>query len=98
MGIFRAFADAHLRLRRISQQEVRQGIPAVGAAVGVNSARVVRKARVEVEMEKVAAELNAVAAAMDQDVVVKLEIAIDPEVKPAASPMVVKVLLSETCG
>ena len=82
MRIFRAFADAHLRLRRISQEKVRQWIPGVLTAERVNSARIVRIGRVEGEMKKVAAELQRVRATMNRDVVVELKIAIDPRGEP----------------
>ncbi len=76
MSIFSALTDANLRLRWVSQQEIRQGISAIGAIVGIDSASVVRKAGIEVEMKKIAPKPNAVAAAMDQDVIVEFEIAI----------------------
>ena len=76
MSVLRALTDAHLCLRWVSQQEVRQGISAIGAIISIDSASVVRKARIKVEMKKIASKPNIVAATMDQDVIVQFEIAI----------------------
>ncbi len=86
MGIFSALADANLRLTRNSEQKVGEGISFIEAIEGKSPARVVRKSRVETEMKEIASKLDGMVAAMDQNIVVKFKIAIDPGVEASCSP------------
>src|SRR5580658_6533723 len=82
MGIFGRFSDAHLALRRKSEQEISQRVSAVGTVEGIGSASVVGKSRIEREVEKIAAEGERMPPVLIGDIVEELKIPIDPGVKP----------------
>ena len=72
-------ADARARLDRVAEQEVGERVPAEPAGVAEAAAGRVRVLGPETEMEPVAAELQAMRAAVDQKVVVELEVLVAPE-------------------
>ena len=62
------------RRRRIAEQEVGERVAGELAGVGERAARVVGLLGPKLQMEVVAAELHAMRAAVDRDVVVQLEV------------------------
>ena len=69
-----AAADARDRRRRIAEQEVGERVAGELPGVGEGAARVVGLLGPELQVEVVAAELQAVRAAIERDVVVELEV------------------------
>ena len=69
-----AAADAGDRRRRIAEQEVGERVAGELSGVGECAARVVGLLGPELQMKEVAAELEAVRAAIDEHVVVELEV------------------------
>ena len=62
------------RRRRIAEEEVGERVAGELAGVGERAARVVRLFGPKLQVEVVGAELQAVRAAIDRDVVVQLEV------------------------
>jgi hypothetical protein len=59
----------------------RQRVSTVGTVEGISSAGIVRKSRIEREMEKIATEGEGMPSVLIGDIVEKLKIAIDPGVE-----------------
>src|SRR5438270_6769173 len=84
LSIFGARTDAHLRLRWISQQEIGKRVAGarplggIRTVVGVDASCVVWKRRIEIKVEEIGAELNAMTAAMDQHIIEQFKISIEP--------------------
>jgi hypothetical protein len=82
VSVLSAFRDTDLGLQRIAEQKVGQRISRVRATVGIDATGIVGIRRIEVEMEEIAAELQAVAPTLNRDVVVEFEVSVDAAGEP----------------